>query len=255
MLVRIPQWLSEETRQFFEAIANTYDMSALSYRRLRELAKQLSEEDKLDLARHERIELFEAGWGFLNHAHILRELLRRMPGRKPEPIKRFVDENSNITELRNAFQHFKNNVRNQATKKGRKEPILGLLTWAHIRHMEDSVLIRSFVHSSGRFRSQETLMQVAQPFAEDMEYPIGLFKLQAFKSTVNISSVYRQMHSVQEAFDRDIKPAMMEKIEHYAAETGTDPEKWKKPCGGEFAAYMDFEAEDREGIIKGYLRG
>ncbi|MEX1198895.1 MAG: hypothetical protein WEB57_13685 [Pseudohongiellaceae bacterium] len=253
VLRNIPKWLKPETRYFFEAIAMSIEMVGVAYARLRGLALKASEYEGAEIGWRMRAELFDAAWGFVGHVHMLNQFLSALPGRRPDPISEFLEHSKNVGNLRNRYQHLHQNIKNRTVKKGSVLPAVGALYWVFVKSTEPLRFVLH-IHTSGMLREEWTRFESPNPVSQKLEYPAGAFRLEAFEEHLDLSQVYRDIERVISAFDEDIKPSIMKKIEEASIELGQDLSELQKSAGGPLDAVLNIDVEGYEIYQEGWVR-
>lgn len=253
VLRNIPKWLQPETRYFFEAIAMSIEMAGVAYARLRGLAQEASESESVEISWRARSELFDAAWGFVGHVHMLNQFLSALPGRRPEPISEFLEHSKNVGNLRNRYQHLHQNIKNRTVKKGSVLPAVGALYWVFIKSTEP-VRFVLHIHTSGMLQGGRTRFDSLNPVSQKLEYPAGAFRLEAFEEHLDLSRVYKDIEHVISAFEEDIKPSIMKKIEEASLEEGKDLSELRESAGGPLDAELNIDANGYEVFQEGWVR-
>lgn len=249
----IPKWLPSDKRYFFEGIGISIEMAGCAYRRLRALAQEAAGANSAKLDWKVRADLFDAAWGFVGHVHMLNQLLWSLPGRRPEGVSEFLQDSAPVRNLRNHYQHLHQNIKNRIAKKGNVMPAVGVLYWVEVTS-SDPPTFKSHIHTSGMLRERWTYLQSPNPVTQEIEYPVGAFRIEAFEEHLDISKTYRDIQQVLDAFENDIHPAMFMKIEEAERESGEDLSGLRESAGGPLDATVDIEAPGYEVVQQGWVK-
>lgn len=153
-LRNFPTNLNPQQGMFLDGIRYSMGMIYIAYNRLAFFLSTITEKiEKKDNSERPSTEaLFLYAWVIVDSVYRLRGLIEHMPGIrwcKTAEIKEFLNETTQVEELRHVIQHLRNELKSMTDDLF---PVFGNICWIYITDPESEIPIRSCVVSSGKPR-------------------------------------------------------------------------------------------------------
>jgi hypothetical protein len=247
---KIPLAINLEQRLVWEGTGWAIQMMALSYEKLKIAASQVDATSG-NYPTRLATEMFACCWSIIDQCHMLRKLLERVSSDPDGKAVKFIQKFEAVSFMRNAMDHFHQNIKNMANKKDPIPPIFGALSFCLVANddlsstdHDGTPVVKGcnvVTLTAGALTHPKHNFQTINPAGRLLELPVGGFQFMAFEHRVDLSDLMADLASLVAHFDNVVKPDQERQLREFAKQNNLDEDKVISEHSGAFCVTLRLE--------------
>jgi hypothetical protein len=223
-LRKLPVGLSLVQRMKFDALRIAADMVGLANFRLMTIALQICRDEQMKPSKIAMAALLLDAWSVISHCHTIRETLTSLEFSTAE-IASFLAETVQISEVRDAQQHYHEQFPNRSQKKKKTVPLYGSLAWTYAKEPPPITGLYLVTCWSGATHEPKLEVNIPNPAGQEVRLPIGRVHLQAFDYDIDLQNVTDRVTSLVQHFNTYVADLVRKNLDKLAEEKQVDKVK------------------------------
>ena len=223
-LRKLPTGLILEQRMQLDALRVAAEMVGLANFRLMNLALHICREEVLKPSRTSMSALLLDAWSIVSHCHTIREILTALKFTTPE-IAVFLAATEQVSEVRDAQQHYQDQFPNRSKKKRKTAPLYGAVAWTYVKDPPPLTGLYLCTCWSGATLEPKLSVNIPNPAGKMVRIPVGALHLQAFDYDIDLQKVTNDVSSLVQHLNSRVADIIREEIDKLAAEKQIEKEK------------------------------
>src|SRR5947207_1380062 len=131
-LRKLPAGLLLVQRMKFDALRIAASMVGLANFRLMSIALHICRDEQMKPSKTSMAALPLDAWSIISHCYTIRKILTSLEFSTPE-IASFLAATEQVSEVRNAQQHYHDQFLNRSKKKSKTVPLYGAVAWTYAK--------------------------------------------------------------------------------------------------------------------------
>ncbi|HXM64942.1 MAG TPA: hypothetical protein VN950_29030 [Terriglobales bacterium] len=223
-LRKLPAGLSLVQRMKFDALRVAASMVGLANFRLISLALQVCREEQLKPSATSMAALQLDAWSIISHCHTIRGILKSLEFNTPE-IVAFLSGTQQVSEVRDAQQHYQDQFPNRSNKKKKTTPLYGALAWTYAKDPPPIAGLYLVTIWSGAMLEPKLSVNVPNPCGQQLRLPIGNIHLQAFDYDIDLQTLTDDVSFLIQHFNTRVAELIREELDKIAETNNLDKAK------------------------------
>jgi hypothetical protein len=223
-LRKLPAGLSLVQRMKFDALRVAASMVGLANFRLMNIALHICRDEQLKPSNTSMAVLQLDAWSIISHCHTIREILSSFEFSTAE-IAAFLAATKQVSEVRNAQQHYQDQFPNRSNKRRKTTPLYGALAWTYAKEPPPITGLYLVTCWSGAMLEPKMAVNIPNPCGQALRLPIGNLHLQAFDYDIDLQKLTDEVSSLVQHLNTCVADLIREELDKFADTNNIDKAK------------------------------